>query len=508
MNLLRNCLSFLFLLIPFTVFCQEPAYDLVIENARIVDGTGNKAYWGNVAVQNGEIELIGKDTSIVFSAEKRIDAKGKILSPGFIDTHSHGNPLGTPGFKNFLAMGVTTICLGQDGSSPETRNLKTWMDNVAAAQPAVNISMFTGHNTLRKLSGTNFDTIPLEENLAEMGNLLKDAMEAGSFGMTTGLEYNPGFYAKAGELQYLAKIVGQNNGIIMSHMRNEDDAFVEASIKELIAQGEFCPVHISHIKSVYGKGEKRGKEILQLIDNARKEGVQITADIYPYTASYTGMGILFPQWAKEPNNYQEVLENRKEELAKYLRNKVIKRNGPEATLIGSGKYKGKNLAEIASELNMPFEEVLIHEIGPYGVSGAYFVMDETLMETLLLHPLINICSDGSPNMSHPRGYGSFAKIIETYVQEEKLLSLEEAIYKMTGFPAKIIGLEKRGLIKAGYKADLLLFDPSKIKANATYEEPHQLATGFETVIVNGKIAKQQQVFEAEGYGKVLKRNKN
>ncbi|HET7361167.1 MAG TPA: amidohydrolase family protein [Salinimicrobium sp.] len=505
MKFKRNIFSLLFLLFSLIAFCQEEEYDLIIENTQIIDGTGNKPYWGQVGIADGKIAFIEKDTSLYFSAKKRIDAHGKVLSPGFIDTHAHGNPLKTPNFRNFLAMGVTTICLGQDGGSPMEKNLSPWMKKVDRANPSVNIAMFVGHNTLRKLSGTNFDTIPSEEDMEEMKLLLKNAFRDGVFGMSTGLEYNPGFYAESEELRELAKVVGSQNGIIMSHMRNEDDAFLETSIKELMEQGKYCPVHISHIKSVYGKGKARAKEILQLIDSARAKGMQITADIYPYTASYTGIGILFPHWAKQPNNYEQVLKTRRAELADFLRKKVNKRNGPEATLIGSGPYKGKTLAEVAGQLKKPFEEVLIDNIGPYGASGAYFVMDKELQKTLLKHPVINICSDGSPSMNHPRGYGSFAKIIESFVLEEQLLSLEEAVHKMTGLPAKTLGLKERGLIKEGFKADILLFDPSEVKANATYENPHHLATGFETVIVNGKIAKNDTEFTKNGYGEVLKK---
>ncbi|WP_372918631.1 amidohydrolase family protein [Salegentibacter sp.] len=484
---------------------NDVVYDLLIRNATLVDGSGKDKFKAHVLVRNSEIVQIERDTSLEFSAEKTIDADGLVLSPGFIDTHSHGNPLETPGFKNFLAMGVTTITLGQDGYSPSERDLNQWMDEVQKIQPATNIAMFAGHNTLRQLSGVNYDTLPGEEGLVEMEKLLQNAMDAGVFGMTTGLEYNPGNFSGEVELERLAKIVGKNGGLIMSHMRNEDDSELENSIKELLAQGKHCPVHISHIKSVYGKGEPRATEIISLLEEARAEGIEVTADLYPYSASYTGIAIVFPDWAKKPNDYESVLKTRKAELQEFLRNKIADRNGPEATLIGSGKFKGKSLEQISKELNKPFEDVLIEDIGPYGAGGAYFIMDDELQQTLMQHELVNICSDGSPTMRHPRGYGSFAKIIETYVMGEKMLSLEQAIHKMTGMPAEILGIEDRGLIKEGYKADLLLFDPSEIKEMATYEEPHKLAEGFKYVLVNGKIAKDGSEFSGERNGKFLKR---
>lgn len=501
---------FLLLLTFFTFGCahekKSETYDLIIQNARVIDGTGEKAYYAHVLIKDDSIVSIEKDTSMAFSGRESIDAKGYILTPGFIDTHSHGDPLETPEFENFVTMGVTTISLGQDGRSPGEKDLKQWMGKVDSAKPAVNIAMFAGHNTIRELSGIGYDSVPQKENLAEMQQLLNKAMDDGCFGMTTGLEYSPGNFSKRDELQSLAKIVGDKNGIIMSHMRNEDDLEMEASIKELLGQGEFCPVHISHIKVVYGKGQERAQEILQLLDSARAEGIEVTADFYPYTASYTGIAILFPDWAKRPNNYQEVLKIRRDELADFLRKKVAQRNGPDATLIGTGPFKGKTLADISEELDKPFEEVLIEDIGPYGAGAAHFIMDETLQETFLTHQKINICSDGSPTMRHPRSYGSFPKIMETYVLQKDLLSLEEAIYKMSGLAAKTIQLKNRGTIKEGNKADILIFKPEEIKEKATYEDPHQLAEGIQYVIVNGKTAKDPDGFREERNGKVLKKN--
>ncbi|PKD16842.1 N-acyl-D-amino acid deacylase [Salegentibacter salinarum] len=485
---------------------DETEYDLLIQNATVIDGSGRESYNAHILIFEDEIAKIEKDLHKNFTAKEVIDASGLVLSPGFIDSHAHGDPVETPEFKNFLAMGVTTIALGQDGYSPKEKDLITWFQKVDEINPATNISIFAGHNTLRELSGVNYDTLPDEKGLLAMEALLSKAFDAGVFGMTTGLEYNPGNFSKREELQRLAKIVGKNNGLIMSHMRNEDDLEVENSIRELLAQGEYCPVHVSHIKSVYGKGEERAEEILNLLDSARTAGVQVTADLYPYNASYTGIAIVFPEWAKKPNDFEEVVKNRRSELEEFLRNKIMQRNGPEATLIGSGKFKGKNLKQISEELDKPFEDVLIDDIGPYGAGGAYFIMDGVLQERLVQNEFINICSDGSPSMRHPRGYGSFAKVIETYVLGKKLFTLEEAIHKMTGLSAKIIGLEDRGLIREGFKADLLIFNPTEIKETATYEEPHQLARGFKYVFVNGRLAKQGEDFSKVRNGKMLRKN--
>ncbi|KEO72421.1 N-acyl-D-amino-acid deacylase family protein [Anditalea andensis] len=505
---MKYIIGLLYSLVLLNFSCQQTSsdqeYDLFIKNAQVIDGSGEEPYFAQILVQDGKIVLIEKDTLASYKAKKIINAYGSVVSPGFIDTHTHGDPLNTPEFQNFLAMGVTTIFLGQDGSSPSTTNLSKWMDSVDQIHPGVNIGMFAGHGTVRMLSGVKYDKTPSEQALSAMDKILRAAMDAGSFGMTTGLEYNPGYVADQAELNRMAKVVGEKGGIVMSHMRNEDDGYILASLDELLAQGEYSPVHVSHIKIVYGKGTERAHEILRKLENERRAGKVVTADLYPYEASYTSISILFPDWAKPPANYKEVVADRRKELEDYLRNKVIHRNGPEATLIGTGPFKGKTLAEIAAVKNKPFEKVLVDDIGPSGTSAAYFVMDEMVMKEFLKDPYVNICSDGSPTSNHPRSFGTFAKIIESYVINEPLLTLPEAIHKMTGLAAKHVGLTGRGLIEVGMAADLVVFNPYEVKAKATYEHPDQLAEGFKYVIVNGQLAKEKSDFK-ERAGKILKK---
>ncbi|MEM6321561.1 MAG: amidohydrolase family protein [Bacteroidota bacterium] len=473
---------------PFETFLTTngSTFDYVITGGTIYDGTGETPYSGDILIRADTIAYIGNIDTQLINFQQHIDASGKIITPGFIDAHAHGNPFDTPQFENFLAMGVTTICLGQDGSSPNAA-LPDWMEKVAKQQLGTNIAMFVGHGTLRYQAGIGYTQNPSKAQLAKQQKLLSQALASGCFGMTTGLEYTPGTFADDSELLPLAQIVGQHNGLIMSHVRNEDDSDIETSINELLRQGQYCNVQVSHMKSVYGKGAQRGKDLLEILENTSTP-YTVTADVYPYTASYTGIGIVFPKWAKPPNVYQEVVRNRREELLAFLKKKIEDRNGPEATLFGTAPYAGKTLAQLAEEQNLPYEKVLLG-IGPNRASGAYFIMDEALQTTIIAHPKVMICSDGSPTMRHPRGYGSFAKIIETYVQERSNLSLTEAIRKMTHLPAQTIGIERRGLLKKGYFADLLIFNPTEIKATAAYENPHQLAEGFDFIFVNGQLVR-------------------
>jgi N-acyl-D-aspartate/D-glutamate deacylase len=486
---------------------QHAAIDLLIENGSVLDGLGNAAVEADVVVVGDQIVFVGDTTFTEADRAERItriiDADGRIVAPGFIDLHSHGDPLETPGMENFLAMGVTTITLGQDGSSPDVQPLSDWMNDVEAAGIGTNLAMFVGHGTLRTQSGIGMSADPEPDDLQSMLDMLDETLDY-TFGMSSGLEYNPGLNADTSELRALARVVGDNDRMVMSHMRNEDDHALEDSIAELLEQGDDARVHISHLKSVYGSGTARAEEILGILDDARANGVSITAEIYPYSASYTGIGIVFPVWAKTQEQFDVAKVERREELAEYLRNRVNQRNGPEATLLGTDPWTGKTLADVAHEMELPFEDVLIDVIGPRGASGAYFVMNDELQARLLQDPNVGVCSDGSPTGFHPRGHGTFAKIIETYVNELGVLSLPEAVAKMTSFPAGILRLYDRGAVKANMKADLIVFDPQAVRETASYPDPLRLADGFDIVIVNGNVARENGSLDAGLHGEVLK----
>lgn len=488
---------------------ETDEFDILIQGGRIIDGTGSAPFPGDVLVKGDEIVYIGEVDTSRIKVKSTIPAANRIISPGFIDAHAHGDPITDTSMTNFLAMGVTTILLGQDGSSPNYFNIHIpgptqWLNQMDRYDLQLNIAYLLGHGTVRRMAEIPDKAAPSEEQQLEMGRLLGNALDAGFYGMSTGLEYVPGLFAEEAELIELAKVIGEKEGLIMSHMRNEDNEALEASIEELIRQGAHCRVHIAHLKVVYGKGPERAHEILDLIDQAQGNGTFLSADVYPYMASYTGIGILFPDWAKTDADFRLAKQSRNKALRDYLYQRVQQRNGPEATLFGTGPYAGKTLAQIAESTGKSYVDILM-EIGPNGASGAYFIMDEALQEQFIASPLIMYSTDGSPKMRHPRGYGTFAKIIQRYVGEKGLLPLELAIHKMTELPAKTIGLKGRGRIATGYRADILVFDETRVETTASYEKPYQLAKGFDDIIINGQIVRLAGKWESLSAGKILRK---
>lgn len=483
--------------------------DVVISNGSVIDGTGSPARKADVLIRGERIWAVKEMGEKFPKGVEVISAEGLVVTPGFIDTHAHGDPSESPELENFLAMGVTTIILGQDGSSVRVDDLKQWLQNVAMAKPGANVATYIGHGTLRDEAGVGLSLNPTPEQIQQIANLVEQALKDGALGLSTGLEYQPGNFAQTGELAAIAAPVGARGLTVMSHVRNEDDEQLASSIRELVEQCRIAGAnaHVSHIKSVYGKGAARAEEILAILEEGRKSGVKVTADIYPYTASYTGISLLFPDYSLPPNDYKTVAEKERDRLLDYLDKRVARRNGPEATLFGTGPNAGKTLAEVAAEQGKPYAQVLL-EGGPNAGSAAYFIMDEELQARLLIEPNINICSDGSTGMRHPRGYGSFARIIRKFVQEENRLALPQAIHKMSGLPAKTTGLDQlgRGTLISGNYADVLIFNPAEINDPATFSDPFQLSVGFNTIFVNGQLIRENGVFQQERAGTVITRS--
>lgn len=473
-------------------------YDWWIAGGTVVDGTGAPGRRADVLVRDGRIAYVGPleaKAADAIEATHRFDAEGLVVTPGFIDAHAHGDPIEDPAFDNFLAMGVTTIVLGQDGGSPPAEEMAERLDAVDAAHPGVNVAYLVGHATVRREAGVEYDQ-PDREGLVRMAGLVTAGLHEGAFGLSTGLEYNPGSLAEMPELVAVAEPVAAVDGVVASHMRSENVGEVEGALDELLTQGRRsgARVHVSHIKIVLEDDTAAATALLARLAAARDSGLDVTADIYPYTASYTGLSILFPDWSLPPADYDSVAAARRDDLAAHLRQRVESRNGPDATLLGTGDFAGRTLADVAAEQGRPYEDVLI-DLGPDGASAAYFVMDEGVMKRLLADRHVVISSDGSPTMLHPRGHGAFARVIRRYVAEDSLLTIQEAVRKMSGLTASIFRLDdpavvdvRRGRVRAGWAADLLAFDPAEVEDRATFEQPHLLAAGMRGVWVAGEAA--------------------
>lgn len=493
-------------------------YDLHITGGTIVDGSGDAAFAGDVLVSGDKIVYVGSLDSAKIKSNETIDATGKVVTPGFIDAHSHGDPLQADNdhLRNFLRQGITTVLLGQDGTNPgyfpsdgpnrDVASFRNWIDQVNTVRSGPNVATLVGHGTIRQLSGGGEKDKVTPEEQMKMEELLVDAMDAGAYGLNTGLEYVPGRYADTEEMMGLAKVVGAHDGVISSHIRNEDDDQVHASIAELLEQGKYARVNASHIKVVYGKTREQGDAVLDQLREARAQGMEVTADVYPYLASFGDMSYLYPEWAKREFEFNDAVENRRAEFQEFLRVKIIRRNGPGAILVSSGEYSGKTVAEISEITGKAPEDVII-DYGHSGPATAHFIMTKETQDAFITAPDVSISTDGSPTMRHPRSFGSFPKVIEEYVVRDKLLSLELAINKMTGQTAKIFDIQTRGLLKEGMGADILVMDLENVKANTTWTDIYAEPTGFDAVIVNGNVTDTSVKSSSPIFGRVLLKTK-
>ncbi|WP_187471077.1 N-acyl-D-amino-acid deacylase family protein [Luteimonas viscosa] len=460
---------------------------LLFRDVRLVDGTGAPARTADLLVRGERIERIGRIGARALRGVRIVEGGGRVLAPGFIDLHAHGDPR-EQSYASHLAMGATTVVLGQDGSSPGDDSLSAWFEAMARATPDINVATAAGHGSLRRLAGIDDGTrMPSAAQIARLAALLDADLAAGAFGLSTGLEYVPGRYAAADELAALGPVVARHGGVAASHLRSEDDDRVEAAIAEHVDASRPARTHVSHLKVVYGQGEARADALLAALRRYRDAGVPLTADAYPYTASYTGIAILFPEWALPPNDYAQVLATRRDELRAALEQRMVRRNGPGALLLGSGEHAGRTLAQVAEAAGRAYPDVLL-DLGPGGARAAHFVMDEALQARLLQDPFVAIASDGSPVGRHPRGHGTFARWIEEFVVRDPRVPLEEAVRKASGLPASILGLHDRGVLREGAMADLVLFDPTRVRARADYTDPFAPAEGFDLVVVNGVTA--------------------
>lgn len=497
-------------------------YDLMIKNARIVDGTGRPWQRGDVALRDGKIAAIGKLDAA--SAKESIDARDSVLAPGFIDIHTHADrdAVELHLMENYLRQGVTTLFGGNCGGSefPVADHLQ----QMSALPLNINYGFFVGHGALRKAAMGLGMRPPTEEELARMTELAAQAMRDGAFGMSIGLYYAPGSFAELAEVAAVSREIGKHGGIIPIHIRDESNyniGLVEA-IKEAIniARQSDVAVQISHLKCLGKPVWGKSTEILRLIEEAREEGLDVAFDQYPYNASGTSFtGAIIPRWAQDGGDEElkkrlQDPETRKQIRVEMLEN-IERRGGPESLVIArfkpDEKYNGKNLVEAGQMWDMEPVDAAIEMQIMGGASLVSFNMIDDDIETIMRHPLGMCVSDGSlvpfgAGVPHPRYYGTFPRFLGLYVREKRVLTLEEAVRKMTSAPAGRVGLNDRGIIAKGMVADLVLFDPKTIGDLATFQNPHNYNTGILAVIVNGQVAMEADVVTDNRAGQVLRKS--
>ena len=522
LSLLAGAVVLAWLAMPLTGQ-ETPRYDLLLRGGRVVDGTGSPWYRADVAIRGDTIAEVG--WRIDAPAARVIDATGLVIAPGFIDIHTHARRgiFDVPTADNYTRQGVTTLYEGPDGSSPLP--IKDFLDRVAATRISPNFGTFVGQGSVReKVIGT-VDRKATPAEMDQMRELVRQGMRDGAVGLSTGLFYVPGIFTPTDEVIELAKVAGAMGGIHVSHMRNEAAAVLD-SVRETIAIGERggLPTQVTHHKIIGVQNWGRSVDTIRLIMEARARGVDVTIDQYPYTASSTGISALFPPWALE-GGHAETVKRLKDpaerakikatviENIKFDRGAGDPKNVSVSSCPWDPSLAGKSLADITRQRgqeptveNAAETAMFIVERG--GAQGIFHAIDEKDLERILACPLTMIASDGEVPIfgkasPHPRSYGTFARVLAVYVHDKHLLTLEEAVRKMTSLPAWRLHLLDRGIVRPGMKADIAVFDPDRVRDKATYDNPHQYAEGFAQVIVNGQIIYEKGAMTPARPGRIL-----
>ncbi|HXM49682.1 MAG TPA: D-aminoacylase [Pyrinomonadaceae bacterium] len=512
-------------------------YDLIIRNGRVVDGAGRPAFRADLAIKGDRIVRLGNLQGA--RAKRTIDAAGQVVAPGFIDMlgQSETYLLVDPRAMSKVMMGVTTEITGEGESiapindrilkeqedfnrryhlTVDWRTLGEYFNRLGKQGSGVNLGTFVGATQVREYVIGYDNRPPTPAELEQMKKLVAEAMKDGALGVSTSLQYVPARFARTDEIVELARVAHQYGGIYITHQRSEANA-IDDSMKEVfeIARRANIPAEIWHFKTAYQKNWGRMPEMLRRIETARQQGLKITADVYPYVAGSTSLSACLPPWAIEGGTDRMVTRLKdpatrarlKQEIttdSKDWENIYLGSGGPSGILISSvvnsdlDSSQGKRLSQVATEQNKdPLDALFDFIIADHGQTGAiFFMMKESDMQAALKSPFVSICTDNGAraadgplagSKSHPRGWGTYPRILGRYVRDQHLLTLELAIHKMTGLPAGNLSLTNRGLIREGYFADITIFDPKTVIDRATFEEPNQYPVGINFVIVNGQI---------------------
>lgn len=506
-----------------SLYSYSQNFDILIKNGKIIDGTGNSWYYGNIGIWNGKIVAIGNLDGA--TANKEIDAKGLMVAPGFIDVHAHieGDELDVPTADNFIFDGVTAVVTGNCGGS--NVDLKSYFHRLDSIGMSLNVASLIGHNSVRRSVMGDAQRDPSLEEQKKMEQLVEQAMKDGAVGLSTGLIYVPGTYSKTPEVIGLGKAASKYGGVYASHIRNEGDRVTDA-IEEAVNIGRQAnmPVEISHFKVTYKTNWGRSVNTIAQVDAARTEGIDVTIDQYPYIASSTTLDTTVPEWAfsggrdslyirlDNPRTRaqikKEMLESLKRKQLKDYSYAVIARYGPDDS------YNGKSISEVNKLRGKKSKaeeeaETILELIKSGRVQMVYFSMNEEDVERIMKYPFAMTASDAGivefgKNMPHPRAYGTNARVLGRYVRERKVMTLEEAIRKMTSLPAQKFKFKDRGLLREGFAADVVVFDETGVMDMATFENPHAYSKGFKYIIVNGQVVVDEGKHTGVRSGVVLK----
>jgi len=520
----KNNIFFLVVFLLMIGCATSEEFDVLILNGTVYDGSLDDPAMMDVGIRNDEIVAVGSLTNK--TASKVIDATGLAVAPGFIDLHAHLEPIfEIPDCESHIRQGVTTSLGGPDGRGPVP--FGAYIDSLSRVGVGMNVGFLVGHNTVRQRVMNLDNRAPTAEELNQMKILVSQAMDEGAFGISTGLKYLPGNFSKVDEIIALSKEAAIKGGIYTSHLRDEGLEVI-ASVKEAIAISEEAdiPVVLTHHKVIGKPMWGKSNETLALVDAARKRGLDIRIDQYPYNASYTGISVLIPSWARAGGS--DAFKNRLKNptLRDSIKQGIVfnilnDRGGDDLDRVQFAKVKwmpeleGKTLKYWCTLKGLEpttenGAELVIEAQLNGGASCIFHAMDETDVVTIMKHPQTMIASDGrlvklGDGHPHPRWYGTFPRVLGKYVREDKVLSLKEALHKMTLLPAKAMGLKDRGQIVEGTKADITIFNPKTILDQATFEDPHRYSVGIEYVLINGKLAVEQGLFNPIKSGKVLKK---
>ncbi len=485
----------------------QERFDILIRDGRIVDGSGNPWYQADVGINGDRIVRIGALDDAI--ADTVIDASGLVVAPGFIDPHTHAlrGIFDVPNAESALLQGVTTLTEGNDGSSPFP--IDEHYAEIEALGISPNWSVFVGQGTIRARVIGEEDREPTPAELQRMKDMVAEAMEDGALGISTGLFYVPGSFTSTEEVIELSRVAADHGGIYISHMREEAYQLLD-SVQETIRIGEEAniPVQMTHHKVIGVENFGASVESLRMVDEARARGIDITIDQYPYTASQTGITALIPQWAQEGGREQLLARINSPETRETIKTEVVAKilydrggGDPANVFISRNSWDpdmaGKNLAELTLEAGMEptpanAAEVVFDIIRGGGATAVYHAIGPQDVDRIMQHPATAIGSDGPVGVfgegaPHPRQYGTFARVLGYYTRERGILTLEQAVRKMSSQTARRLGIQDRGLISEGYFADLAVFDADQITDRATFEDPHQYAVGMQYVLVNGEV---------------------